>query len=215
MVRRYGADIVTSTRALFTDPANLITHLGLVLGVSAIYAALREEFELSVLLLLIAFVADYIDGPVARRASNRPANTGELGAILDSVADVVCHSVAPAMILAVYGGLEWYLLPVIAFFVVAGAARMTRNTVDGGFSPTRYRGLSSDNNIVILVMVFLTEPLFKGDVFTGILAVTLALTGALNLSVVPVPKITGRAYYGVAIWTILVATVIVIRLIDT
>ena len=186
-----------------------------MLGVSAIFAALRDEFELSVLLLLAAFVADYVDGPVARRTRNRPANTGELGAILDSVADVVCHSVAPAVILAAYSGLEWYLLPVAAFFVVAGASRMTRNTVDGGFSSTTYRGLSSDNNIVILAMVFLVEPQFRGNTFTGILAVALVLTGLLNLSTIPVPKITGRAYYGVAIWTILVAVVILIRFTDT
>lgn len=207
--------MTTSTKALFADPANLITHLGLVLGVSSIFSALREEFELSVLLLLAAFVADYVDGPVARRTRHRSDSTGELGGILDSVADVVCHSVAPAMILLVYGGLELHLLPVAAFFVVAGAARMTRNTVDGGFSPTSYRGLSSDNNIVILAMTFLIEPALRGDTFASILAGVLVLTGLLNLSTLPVPKITGRGYYAVAIWTILMGAVLIIRLAGT
>ncbi len=202
----------SSTRALFTDPANVITQVGLVLGTFAIYAALRNNFELAVLLLVVAFVADYVDGPVARRTENRPAKTGELGGILDSVADVICHSVVPALILLTYGGLDLYLLPVAAFFIVAGVARMVRNTVDGGFSETTYRGLSSDNNIVIVAMVFLIEPLISGAVFANTLAVVLVVTGLLNLSTIPVPKVTGRGYYAIALWTIVMAGVLIARL---
>lgn len=207
--------MTTSTKALFTDPANLITQLGLILGTVAIYAALKQEFEVSVLFLLAAFVADYVDGPVARRTQNRPEGIGELGGILDSVADVICHSVAPAMILLVYGSLELHLLPVAAFFVLAGAARMARNTVDGGISATTYRGLSSDNNIVILALIFLIEPAFSGATFANILAGVLVLTGLLNLSTIPVPKITGRGYYAVALWTIAIAAILINRLATT
>jgi len=205
--------MTTSTRALSTDPANLITQVGLVLGTVAIYAALKGNFEVSVLFLLAAFAADYVDGPVARRTSNRPAATGELGGILDSAADVVCHSVAPAIFLLTYGALDLYLLPVASFFVVAGVACMARNTVEGGFSETSYRGLSSDNNIVILASVFLLEPMFGGTTFANVLAVALVVTGLLNLSTIPVPKITGRGYYAVAFWTVAVATVLVVRLV--
>lgn len=206
--------MTTSTRSLFTDPANLITQIGVVLGTVAMYSALKLEFEVSVLFLIAAFVADYVDGPVARRARNRPKVVGELGAILDSVADVICHSVVPAIILLTYGTLDLYLLPVVAFFVVAGTARMARNTVEGGFSETTYRGLSSDNNIVILGSVFLIEPVFSDATFTNLLACVLLVTGLLNLSTIPVPKITGRGYYAVAFWTIAVAAVLFGRLVS-
>lgn len=204
--------MTTSTRALLTDPANLITQVGLVLGTVAIYAALRNEFEVSVLFLLAAFVADYVDGPVARRSLDRPDSIGQLGGILDSVADVICHSVAPALILLTYGSLGLRLLPVAVFFVLAGVVRMARNTVEGGFSETSYRGLSSDNNIVILATLFLIEPVGSGSTFANILAVVLLATGLLNLSNIPVPKVTGRGYYAVASWTILVATALGVRL---
>jgi phosphatidylserine synthase len=210
--RTEGNQMKTNTKALLSDPANLITQVGLVLGVVAIYASLKQEFEVSVLFLLAAFVADYVDGPVARQTRNRPEGTGELGAILDSIADVICHSVAPAMILLNYGSLELYLLPVAAFFVLAGAARMARNTVEGGFSATTYRGLSSDNNIVILAMIFLIEPAFSGATFANILGGILVVTGLLNLSTIRVPKIKGRGYYAIALWTIAVAAVLVGRL---
>lgn len=204
--------MTTSTRSLFTDPANLITQLGLVLGTAAIYAALKNDFEVAVLFLIAAFVADYVDGPVARRTANRPEMTGELGGILDSAADVVCHSVVPAVLLLTYGGLDLYLLPVAAFFVVAGVARMARNTVEGGFSETTYRGLSSDNNIVILATVFLLEPVFSSRTFSNTLAAVLVVTGLLNLSTIPVPKVTGRGYYAIAFWAVVVAVVLLGRL---
>lgn len=210
--RTTGNPMTTSTKALLSDPANLITQVGLVLGTIAIYAALKQEFEVSVLFLLAAFVADYVDGPVARRTRNRPEGTEALGGILDSIADVICHSVAPAMILLIYGSLQLHLLPVAAFFVLAGTARMARNTVEGGFSATTYRGLSSDNNIVILAMIFLIEPVFRGPTFANILGGVLVVTGLLNLSTIPVPKITGRGYYAIALWTIAVAAVLVGRL---
>jgi phosphatidylserine synthase len=197
--RTAGNQMTTSTKALLSDPANLITQVGLVLGIVAIYASLKQEFEVSVLFLLAAFVADYVDGPVARQTRNRPEGTEALGGILDSIADVICHSVAPAMILLIYGSLELHLLPVAAFFVLAGAARMARNTVEGGFSATTYRGLSSDNNIVILAMIFLIEPAFRGATFANILGGVLVVTGLLNLSTILVPKITGRGYYAIAL----------------
>lgn len=204
--------MTTSTRSLFSDPANLITQLGLVLGTVAIYAALKNDFEVAVLFLVAAFVADYVDGPVARRTTNRPEMTGELGGILDSAADVVCHSVVPAVLLLTYGALDLHLLPVAAFFVVAGVARMARNTVEGGFSETTYRGLSSDNNIVILATVFVVEPAFRGTTFANMLAAVLVVTGLLNLSTIPVPKVTGRGYYAIALWTVLVAAALIGRL---
>jgi CDP-diacylglycerol--serine O-phosphatidyltransferase len=112
----------------------------------------------------------------------------------------------------VYGDLGLYLLPVASFFVLAGVVRMARNTIEGGFSPTTYRGLSSDNNVVIVAMVFLAEPALRGEMFANLLAGVLVITGLLNMSTVPVPKITGTGYYAVAIWTIAVGLVFAYRL---
>lgn len=206
---------MTSTRAFLTDPANLITQAGLVLGTVAIYAALCKEYNVSILFLLAAFAADYIDGPVARGTHRRSEMAGALGGILDSISDVVCHSVAPAIILLCYGDLAPRYLPVAAFFVLAGALRMARNTVEGGISSTFYRGLSSDNNIVILAMAFLLEPMLSTETFASLLAVILVVTGGLNLSTVPVPRIRGRAYYAVAVWTIGTVAVFANRLGET
>ena len=194
--------MMTTTRPLLTDPANLITYVGLVLGSIGIYAALNLEFEASILFLLAAFTADRIDGPVARQTAGRSKIAAALGGILDSVADVICHSVAPALILLCYCGLALYLLPVAVFFILAGTIRMARNTVEGGYSPTTFRGLNSDNNIVILAMVFLIEPLLRGAAFANLLALVLVVTGLFNLSTIPVPKVVGRGNYAMTAWTL-------------
>jgi len=207
--------MTTSTRALLTDPANLITQFGLILGTIGIYASLHREYDACILLLLTAFAADYIDGPVARRTRRRSDIAGALGGILDSISDVVCHSVAPALMLLCYGGLAVHHLPVAVFFVLAGAVRMARNTVEGGISSTTYRGLNSDTNIIILAMVFLVEPVVPVEVFANFFAIVLLVTGLLNLSTIPVPKVRGRGYYFVAAWTIGVGTVFAIRLAAT
>jgi hypothetical protein len=61
-------------------------------------------------------------------------------------------------------------------------------------------------------MIFLIEPAFRGATFANILGGVLVVTGLLNLSTIPVLKITGRGYYAIALWTIAVAAVLVGRL---
>ena len=89
---------------------------------------------------------------------------------------------------------------------------MARNNVDGMISETHYRGLSSENNVVVLAMLFLVEPWLRGRVFADAFQVALVITGLLNLSTLPVPKVTGRGYYGVAAWTLALGAVFVSRL---
>lgn len=202
----------STTKDLWRDPANLITLAGLAVGTIGLYAALAGQFAGAVLGLLIAFAADYLDGPVARNTRGRSEKASALGVQLDGMADLVCHSVAPALLLLCYGKLEPRFLPAAVFFVLAGTVRMARNNVDGMISETHYRGLSSENNVVVLAMVFLVEPWLRGRVFADVFQVALVITGLLNLSTLPVPKVTGRGYYGVAAWTLALGAVFVSRL---
>ncbi len=63
--------MTTSTRVLLTDPANLITQAGLVLGTVGIYAALNREFEVAILFLLAAFAADMLFAAAGSGPGNR------------------------------------------------------------------------------------------------------------------------------------------------
>ena len=74
---------------------NLVTLLGLCLGLTSIRFAFEGRFELSAMCIIGAAVLDGLDGRIARALKS----TSRFGAELDSLADFVDFGVAPAMLL--------------------------------------------------------------------------------------------------------------------
>jgi CDP-diacylglycerol--serine O-phosphatidyltransferase len=127
-------------RAVVILPSGL-TLGNLFLGIWAIVSASRGQFELAAWLIVIAGIADMLDGRIARFTS-----TGsDFGAELDSLVDAVSFGVAPAMImyfLFFQSGLwSW----TIAFLYVAAAiVRLARfNVEQAGMAKTSFHGLPS------------------------------------------------------------------------
>jgi len=73
---------------------NLLTAGNLLSGVLSIFCALQGRLDLSVYLLLLAMILDFLDGFVARLLNKQ----GEIGKQLDSLADMVSFGVAPGAI---------------------------------------------------------------------------------------------------------------------
>ncbi len=103
---------------------NVLTLLALCAGVTAMRFALEGAWGRVVLAVLAAAVLDALDGRIARalRATSR------FGAELDSLSDVVCFGVAPAMIVYLWSlhsarGLGWALA---LLFAVCCALRLAR-----------------------------------------------------------------------------------------
>lgn len=81
---------------------NIITLVNLFCGCCALLCVLNEQFISAFILLIIAGIADYIDGLVARKLKvNSP-----LGKELDSLADMVSFGVVPGAILYVLTALS-------------------------------------------------------------------------------------------------------------
>jgi len=74
---------------------NLLTLLALCAGMTAIRFALQDKFEAAGLAILVAAILDTLDGRVARLLKG----STKLGAELDSLSDLVCFGVAPAIVL--------------------------------------------------------------------------------------------------------------------
>ncbi len=74
---------------------NLITLLGLALGLTGMRLAIEGKLELGVVCVLIAAALDGVDGRLARFLKG----TSRFGAQLDSLADFVNFGVVPAVIL--------------------------------------------------------------------------------------------------------------------
>jgi len=108
---------------------NVITLMGLVVGVSSIRFALDSKWELAVYCILIAGILDGIDGRVARLLNA----TSSFGAELDSLCDFVNFGVCPAILIYLWSfqQFEFKLVSWAAMllYVVCMAIRLARFNV--------------------------------------------------------------------------------------
>jgi CDP-diacylglycerol--serine O-phosphatidyltransferase len=86
--------IVASKKSRFILP-NLLTLIGVCLGISSIKFALDQNYNLAVIFLIFAAILDMLDGRIARLIKG----TSEFGKELDSLTDFVSFGIAPAFIL--------------------------------------------------------------------------------------------------------------------
>jgi CDP-diacylglycerol--serine O-phosphatidyltransferase len=103
---------------------NLLTLIGLCVGLSAIRLAMDGNFGSSVIAIAASGVIDGLDGRLARllRATSR------FGAEFDSLTDFLCFGVAPALVIYLWSLQDWgaigFLPPLM--FVSAMALRLAR-----------------------------------------------------------------------------------------
>ena len=105
---------------------NIVTILGLCLGITSIRYALDEKWTIAVSLIVIAAILDGIDGRLARLLNS----TSKFGAELDSLVDVINFGVAPALINYLwllhqipYKGVGW---AIVLIYVACSTIRLAR-----------------------------------------------------------------------------------------
>ncbi len=191
-----------SSLSFLCDRANLLTLTGLVCGILAIWLAVCGHYTAATTALLWALFCDWFDGPVARLATDRSEDDMAFGAQLDSLADIVCSGVAPAMLLICIGGLDPWYLPGAVLLVVSGAIRLAHFNVFGADDDGAYSGLPIDSNLIVVTALFPFRELLGHAAFSGTLycaIVALALLGVLPFRM---PKLTGRWYYVIACYVL-------------
>jgi CDP-diacylglycerol--serine O-phosphatidyltransferase len=102
----------------------MITLFAMACGLGAIEASRAGDAHLALRLILLAAIADGLDGTVARRLGV----AGAMGGELDSLSDIIAFGVAPAFLFSsVYGdAFPPARLLVALVFVAAGAYRLAR-----------------------------------------------------------------------------------------
>ena len=150
-------------RGIYLLP-NLFTTAGLFAGFYAIVAAMSNNFEVAAIAIFIGMIMDGIDGRVARLTNT----TSDFGVQYDSLSDMVCFGLAPALVV-----FEWALRSMIeqggiwsklgwlaAFVYTAGAAlRLARFNTQAGAEDKRYfQGLPSPSAAAVLAgLVWFSE----------------------------------------------------------
>ncbi|MDG2413247.1 MAG: CDP-alcohol phosphatidyltransferase family protein, partial [Hyphomicrobiales bacterium] len=107
---------------------NITTLIGLCFGITAIRFALSNQFELSVICIVMASVCDVLDGRFSRFFKSE----SRLGAELDSLADFLNFGIAPGLLIYISilqdSGITAWIA--ILTFIVLSCLRLARFNVD-------------------------------------------------------------------------------------
>ena len=113
---------------------NMLTLIGVCIGLSSIKFALDSKFELSIIAIIVAAVFDGLDGRIARLIKA----TSKVGKELDSLTDVISFGVAPAFIMYFWllnnlGKFGWLLCLI---YVVCVTLRLARFNISSNSEPS-------------------------------------------------------------------------------
>jgi CDP-diacylglycerol--serine O-phosphatidyltransferase len=106
---------------------NLITLLGLCLGLNSLKLAFQGNFEKSIIFLTLAAIIDAADGRIARILKG----TSKFGAELDSLTDFVNFGVCPSLIIYFWTSSSSPIIgwTISLFYIVACCLRLARFNV--------------------------------------------------------------------------------------
>ena len=125
--------IVSDRKARMILP-NMLTLIGVCIGLSSIKFALDEKFELAIVAIIFAALIDGLDGRIARLIKA----TSKVGKELDSLTDVISFGVAPSFVMYFWllnnlGKFGWLLCLI---YVVCVTLRLARFNVNSNEEPS-------------------------------------------------------------------------------
>ena len=113
---------------------NMLTLIGVCIGLTSIRFALSGEFHLAIIAIIFAALIDGLDGRIARLIKA----TSKVGKELDSLTDMISFGVAPAFIMYFWklntlGRFGWL---VCLIYVICVALRLARFNVNSNQEPS-------------------------------------------------------------------------------
>ncbi|MFQ9935111.1 MAG: CDP-diacylglycerol--serine O-phosphatidyltransferase [Phascolarctobacterium faecium] len=119
---------------------NSISALSLTFGVLSIFDTFEGNFSRAAIFIILAVIADSMDGRAARFLG---VGGGEFGKELDSLCDLGSFGVAPAILIYQYGMTDLGLLGklIASIFTICGAMRLARFNVNVGEVKGYFQGM--------------------------------------------------------------------------
>ena len=126
--------IVTDKKNARMILPNMLTLIGVCIGLTSIRFALSGEFHLAIIAIIFAALIDGLDGRIARLIKG----TSRVGKELDSLTDMISFGVAPAFImyfwtLSSLGRLGWLICLI---YVICVALRLARFNINSNQEPS-------------------------------------------------------------------------------
>ncbi|MBM9512219.1 phosphatidylcholine/phosphatidylserine synthase [Desulfogranum marinum] len=187
------------------DLPNICSLIGLCCTLLAIYFSILGLFHAAMIGMIWAVFFDWSDGIIARKMKGRTEEQGLFGAQLDSLIDIVSFGVCPAVFLLSYGHFSAWYLPGAFLILATGVIRLSYFNVFGLVDKSTYLGLALDNNVLLLAVVFLFSPVMSQGAFSIVLYIVLIFLAVLNVAPIRTPKFTGKWYFALSGYTVLMS----------
>jgi len=169
----------------FLDLANIVTALNIMLSFIAVVTAYQGSLSWAASVICLAAILDFVDGHIARTWLAADAPRRAFGKHLDSFADLLNFSVAPALILIL---LSPSFLTVLAgsALVLSGVLRLAVFAINDPDAPVGYRGLPTTYSGLLFALAFQVLAAGKGEV-QDVLVLTF-LIAMLQVTNLKLPK---------------------------
>jgi len=179
----------------FYDYTVILTYLSLISSVLGMTQAIHGDYKAAIFCLAFSGICDAFDGMVARSKKNRTEDERAFGIQLDSLCDVICFGVFPAMICYLLGMRGTLGLCIVFFYCICAVIRLAffnvleekRQKTEGGGNKT-YRGLPVTSIAFILPLAFWLQFIIPDIAFLVLLHVLLVLVGFLFVLDFPLRK---------------------------
>ncbi len=132
---------------------NMLTLMGVCIGLSSIRFALDGKFEIAIIAIIFAALIDGLDGRIARLIKG----TSKVGKELDSLTDMISFGVAPAFIMYFWklntlGRFGWLLCLVYVICVALRLARFNVNSnQEASWKDNFFEGVPSPAGAILLL----------------------------------------------------------------
>ena len=147
---------------------NMLTLIGVCIGLTSIRFALDGKFEFAIIAIIFAALIDGLDGRIARLIKG----TSKVGKELDSLTDMISFGVAPAFIMYFWklntlGRFGWLLCLV---YVICVALRLARFNISSNQEPSWrnnfFEGVPSPaGGILVLTPLIISLSGFRLEIF--------------------------------------------------
>ena len=178
----------------FYDYTVVLTYISLGISVFGITMALEGNFRMAIFCLALSGLCDMFDGKIARTKKNRTEDEKNFGIQIDSLCDVVCFGVFPAMICYCLGvntpagvaALIFYSIASVirlAYFNVTEAKRQTQTEENRKYYP----GLPITSMAIILPFLYLMRRYYMIH-FLIVIHIAVIIVGLLFILNIKVKK---------------------------
>ena len=168
------------------DYTVILTYISLGISVFGITRALEGDFKIAIFCLALSGLCDMFDGKIARSKKNRTDDEKLYGVQIDSLCDVVCFGIFPALICFLIGvrgpvgnlGIGYYCICSVIRLAFFNVLETRRQQVEEGANKY-YHGLPITSMAIVLPLVFMLQVFISDCVFVIVLYFALAIVGTL------------------------------------